>query len=104
MISRSFERPERTARRASAATKRYKMRFIELGSADIVQVNAHDRVSGTHRVFVPFGPHGGGGRLLGCHCARDRSAVASNRPHGGAGAAALISLSVAASRVLLGVH
>ena len=53
MISRSLERPDRTASRASDATNRYKIRYTRtqhrLAS---LQVNAHDRVFGTHRVFA----------------------------------------------------
>jgi hypothetical protein len=46
---RSLERPERTARRASAAKKRYRMRSTrhEDRSASCL-VSTHDRISGTH--------------------------------------------------------
>jgi hypothetical protein len=49
MISRSLERPERIARRAGDASNRYKVRYTRLqdGPASL-QVNAHDRVSGSH--------------------------------------------------------
>ena len=53
MISRSFERPDRTASRASDARNRYKTRYTRnqdrLAS---LQVNAHDRVFGTHVVTL----------------------------------------------------
>lgn len=49
MISRSFERPDRTARRASAAMSRYKMRYTRLEHRRASsQVNGHDRIFGTH--------------------------------------------------------
>ena len=51
MISTSFERPERTARRAGEDRNRYKIRnmrpYDRLASS---QVNVHNRVSGTHRL------------------------------------------------------
>ena len=51
MISRSFERPDRTVSRASDARNRYKIRYTtnqhRLASC---QVNAHGRVFGTHRL------------------------------------------------------
>ena len=49
MISRSFERPERTAKRGNDASNRYRMRHI--GSQDASAsclVNAHDHILGTH--------------------------------------------------------
>lgn len=49
-ISRSFERPERSARRASAPRNRYKMQHATLQHRPASsQVNPHDRVFGTHR-------------------------------------------------------
>jgi hypothetical protein len=72
MISRSFERPERTARRANAATSRYRMRYMRLHDRPASpQVSAHDPIYGTQKVscghFAPvasrgFGPSG----VLGC--------------------------------------
>jgi hypothetical protein len=50
MISRSFERPDRTARRASVAKKRYKMRYTTPEDRTTsCLVSTHDRISGTHR-------------------------------------------------------
>ena len=50
MISTSLERPERTARRANNARKRYKMRYtVPHHRAPSCLVNTHDRISGTHR-------------------------------------------------------
>ena len=55
MISRSFERRERTARRTSATKQRYMMRYTRTQHRPASrQVNDHDRVSGTHR---PVGAH-----------------------------------------------
>ncbi len=51
MISRSFTRPERTAKRAFAARNRYRMRYTGLQHRPASsQVNAHGRVIGTHTV------------------------------------------------------
>ena len=51
MILRSFERPDRTVSRASDVRNLYKIRYTRnqdrLAS---LQVNAHDRVFGTHRL------------------------------------------------------
>ena len=49
MISRSFERPERTAKRANDTSNRYRMRHIgpQDASASCL-VSAHDRIVGTH--------------------------------------------------------
>ena len=50
MISRSFERPDRTVSRASDATNRYKNRYTTNQHRPTSrQVNNHGRVSGTHR-------------------------------------------------------
>ena len=50
MISRSFERPDRTVSRASDATNRYKIRYTRTQHRPTSrQVNNHGRVSGTHR-------------------------------------------------------
>ena len=55
-ISRSFERPDRTASPASDARNRYKIRYTRTQHRPASrQVNDHDRVSGTHRVVVFFG-------------------------------------------------
>ena len=52
MISRSFERPDRTVSRASDATNRYKIRYTTNQHRPTSrQVNDHGRVSGTHRVL-----------------------------------------------------
>ena len=49
MISRSFERPERTVSRASDARNRYKIRYTTNQHRPTSrQVNDHGRVSGTH--------------------------------------------------------
>ena len=49
MISRSFERPDRTMSRASDATNRYKIRYTTNQHRPTSrQVNDHGRVSGTH--------------------------------------------------------
>ena len=49
MISRSFERPDRTVSRASDARNRYKIRYTRnQNRPSSLQVNAHDRVFGTH--------------------------------------------------------
>ena len=50
MISRSLERPERTAKRANDTSNRYRMRHIgpQDASASCL-VSAHDRILGTHR-------------------------------------------------------
>ena len=49
MISRSLERPDRTASRASDARNRYKIRYTRTQHRpSSLQVNAHDRVFGTH--------------------------------------------------------
>ena len=50
MVSRSFERPERTAKRANDTSNRYRIRHIgpqDVGASCLV--NAHDHVLGTHR-------------------------------------------------------
>ena len=55
MISRSFECPERTAKRANEASNRYRMR--DTGSQDASAsclVSAHDHISGTHTLSGPF--------------------------------------------------
>ena len=54
MISRSFERPERTASRASNASNRYRMRHIgpQDASASCL-VSAHDRILGAHTSQEP---------------------------------------------------
>ena len=50
MISRSFERPDRTVSRASDARNRYKIRYTTNQHRPASrQVNDHGRVSGTHR-------------------------------------------------------
>ena len=57
MISRSLERPDRTVSRASDARNRYKIRYTRNQDwLSSLQVNAHDRVFGTHR----FRGRGGG--------------------------------------------
>ena len=49
MISRSFERPDRTVSRASDATNRYKNRYTRTQHRPTSrQVNDHGRVSGAH--------------------------------------------------------
>ena len=49
MISRSFERPDRTVSRASDARNRYKIRYTRTQHRPPSrQVNDHGRVSGTH--------------------------------------------------------
>ena len=49
MISRSFERPDRTVSRASDARNRYKIRYTRTQHRPTSrQVNDHGRVSGTH--------------------------------------------------------
>ena len=54
MISRSFERPDRTVSRASDARNRYKIRYTtNQHRPPSRQVNDHGRVSGTHR--APWG-------------------------------------------------
>ena len=60
MISRSFERPERTASRASDANNRYKIRYTRTQHWPAWrQVNDHGRVSGTHtHIAVPFAHRG----------------------------------------------
>ena len=51
MISRSLERPDRTVSRASDARNRYKIRYTRNQDwLSSLQVNAHDRVFGTHRI------------------------------------------------------
>ena len=75
MISRSFERPDRTVSRASDATNRYKIRYTTTQHRPTSrQVNDHGRVSGTHRAprDVAGEPHDAGrfgqgpvGQLLG---------------------------------------
>ena len=51
MISRSFERPDRTASRTSDANNRYKIRYTRTQHRPASrQVNDHGRVSGTHRL------------------------------------------------------
>ena len=51
MISRSFERPERTASRTSDARNRYKIQYTRTQHRPASrQVNDHGRVSGTHTV------------------------------------------------------
>ena len=56
MISRSFERPERTVNRASDARNRYKIRYTRTQNRPPSrQVNYHGRVSGTHRMQLGFG-------------------------------------------------
>ena len=61
MISRSFERPDRTVSRASDATNRYKIRYTTNQHRPASrQVNDHGRVSGTHRVVVKGGAAGAG--------------------------------------------
>ena len=56
MISRSFERPERTAKRANDTSNRYRMRHI--GSQDASAsclVSAHDHILGTHKpLALPY--------------------------------------------------
>ena len=48
-----FERPGRTARRASDASSRYKMRYTKLQDRPaFAQFNDHDRVSNTHTLRV----------------------------------------------------
>ena len=50
MISRSLEQPDRTVSRASDANNRYKIRYTRNQDwPSSLQVNAHDRVFGTHR-------------------------------------------------------
>ena len=59
MISRSFERPDRTVSRASDARNRYKIRYTRTQHRPASRhVNDHGRVSGTHKV-----PHGESLRL-----------------------------------------
>jgi site-specific recombinase XerD len=55
-VEASFERPERTARRASVAKKRYKMRYTTLEDRSTsCLVSTHDRISGTHRLTKASG-------------------------------------------------
>ena len=55
MISRSFERPDRTVSRASDARNRYKIRYTTNQHRPASrQVNDHGRVSGTHSLDVLF--------------------------------------------------
>ena len=50
MISRFFERPDRTVSRASDARNRYKIRYTRTQHRPpSSRVNDHGRVSGTHR-------------------------------------------------------
>ena len=54
MISRSFERPDRTVSRASDARNRYKIRYTRTQHRPTSrQVNDHGRVSGTHTFYWP---------------------------------------------------
>ena len=49
MISRSFEQPDRTVSPASDTRNRYKIRYTRNQDwLTSLQVNAHDRVFGTH--------------------------------------------------------
>ena len=61
MISRSFERPDRTVSRASDARNRYKIRYTTNQHRPASrQVNDHGRVSGTHTACrKPLGRTGG---------------------------------------------
>ena len=63
IISRSFERRDRTARRTSAPKKRYAMRYTNTQHRPASrQVNDHGRVSGTHtqkEVSAHYGPLAG---------------------------------------------
>ena len=53
MISRSFERPDRTVSRASDARNRYKIRYTTNQHRPTSrQVNDHGRVSGTHTLSL----------------------------------------------------
>ena len=57
MISRSFERPERTVSRASDARNRYKIRYTRIQHRPASrQVNDHGRVFGTHTPRQPQRP------------------------------------------------
>ena len=57
MISRSLERPDRTVSQASDARNRYKIPCTSIQDwLASLQINAHDRVLGTHR--VQRNPHG----------------------------------------------
>ena len=56
MISRSFERPERTVSQASDARNRYKIRYTRTQHRPASrQVNDHGRVSGTHTLTAAPG-------------------------------------------------
>ena len=58
MISRSFERPDRTVSRASDARNRYKIRYTRTQHRPASrQVNDHGRVSGTHRATITGTPN-----------------------------------------------
>ena len=68
MISRSFERPDRTASRATDTRNRYKIRYTRIQHRPVSRhVNYHGRVSGTHTGFEggdeydQRGPDGTGG-------------------------------------------
>ena len=55
MISRSFQRPDRTVSRASDANNRYKIRYTRTQHRPASrQVNDHGRVSGTHTPQTHF--------------------------------------------------
>ena len=51
MTSRSFERPERTAKHANDTSNRYRTRHMEPQDASASWlVSAHDHILGTHRI------------------------------------------------------
>ena len=67
IISRFFERPDRTVSRASDARNRYKIRYTRIQDRpSSLQVNAHDRVFGTPQPrFKGSSQHCLGGRSVG---------------------------------------
>ena len=90
IISRFFERPDRTVSRASDARNRYKIRYTTNQHRPASrQVNDHGRVSGTHRVHpaergLQRGPFGVTQRHSG-HRASDIMTVIHPHKAGGCG-------------------
>ena len=80
MISRSFERPDRTVSRASDARNRYKIRHTRTQHRPTSrQVNNHGRVPGTHRLRGRTKPQAGALRGAG---RRPSEAVRGQTPGG----------------------
>ena len=80
MISRSFERPDRTVSRASDARNRYKIRYTTNQHRPASrQVNDHGRVSGTH---TPSGSRTAGTPSLLARLRMPRSRRALPAPRG----------------------